>query len=100
MNKSIFEFLFTLSNCFTGNVACMDAAEPWQLSFQDPATPIAEGIMLFHHDLMFFITLIMFFVVWMLVRCVNLYKYNPLTDPDHSSVPGVKRLSFQFIILY
>ena len=31
-----------------------DAAERWQVSFQDPATPIMEGIEHFHNDLMFF----------------------------------------------
>ena len=54
MYKSISEFLSNLPISFLGNVAQMDAAEPWQLSFQDPATPIAEGIITFHHDLMFF----------------------------------------------
>ena len=34
--------------------ARMDAPEPWQMGFQDPATPIAQGIMDLHHDLMFF----------------------------------------------
>ena len=32
----------------------LDIAEPWQLGFQDPATPVMEGIINFHHDLMFF----------------------------------------------
>ena len=38
MYKSISEFLSNLPTSFLGNVAHMDAAEPWQLSFQDPAT--------------------------------------------------------------
>ena len=32
----------------------LDAALPWQLGFQDPATAIMEGIINFHHDLFFF----------------------------------------------
>ena len=88
MYKSISEFLYNMYTFLTGNVALMDAAEPWQLSFQDPATPIMEGIITFHHDLMFFITVIMVFVVWMLVRCVQLYAYNPSTDPSHANIPG------------
>ena len=36
----------------------MDAAESWQFSFQDPATPVMEGIINFHHDLMFVLILI------------------------------------------
>jgi len=35
-------------------IAHSDAAKPWQLGFQDPATPTMEGIVNFHHDLMFF----------------------------------------------
>jgi len=31
-----------------------DFAEPWQLTFQDPATSIMEGIIDLHHDIMFF----------------------------------------------
>ena len=37
--------------------AHMDAPEPWQMGFQDPATPIAHGIMDLHHDLMFLLLL-------------------------------------------
>ena len=36
----------------------LDVAESWGLNFQDPATPIMEGIMEFHNHLMFFIVLI------------------------------------------
>jgi cytochrome c oxidase subunit 2 len=51
----------------------MDAASPWQLSFSDPATPIMEGIINFHNDLMFFIVVITIFVLWMLTRCVMIF---------------------------
>jgi cytochrome c oxidase subunit 2 len=52
----------------------MDAAGPWQYSFSDPATPIMEGIINFHNDLMFFLVAIIIFVVWMLFRCVAIFK--------------------------
>lgn len=45
-----------------------DVAEPWQVGFQDPATPIMEGIINLHHDLMFFICVISIFVTWMLIK--------------------------------
>jgi|LakMenE18May11ns_1017448.scaffolds.fasta_scaffold9958137_5 cytochrome c oxidase subunit 2 len=51
----------------------MDAAGPWQYSFSDPATPIMEGIINFHNDLMFFIVAIIIFVVWVLFRCVFIF---------------------------
>ena len=65
--------IFFLGNVFQA-VALTDAAEPWQLGFQDPATPIMEGIIEFHNNLMFFITLIAIFTTWVLGRC--LYMYN------------------------
>ena len=36
-----------------------DAAEPWQIGFQDPATPVMEGLIDLHHDLMFFLAFIL-----------------------------------------
>jgi len=43
-----------------------DYPEPWQLSFQDPATPAMQGIIDLHHDIMFFLVFIIVFVMWML----------------------------------
>ena len=34
-----------------------DTAEPWQLSFQDAATPVAEGIAQLHDNVMFYLVL-------------------------------------------
>jgi heme/copper-type cytochrome/quinol oxidase subunit 2 len=51
----------------------MGASNPWQLSFQDPATPIMEGIIFFHNDVMVFIIAIVVFVLWMLMRSVILF---------------------------
>jgi cytochrome c oxidase subunit 2 len=50
-----------------------DVAEPWQLGFQDPATPVMEGIISFHHDLFFFLVLIVIFVSWILARCIYFF---------------------------
>jgi cytochrome c oxidase subunit 2 len=60
--------------------ARMDAPEPWQMSFQDPATPIAMGIMDLHHDLMFFVVFVAVFVTWILARTLVLFRAenNPL----------------------
>lgn len=59
----------------------MDVAVPWQLSFSDPATPIMEGIMNFHNDLMFFIVVISLFVLWMLLRIIVIFV-EPTGDED------------------
>nr|YP_011017827.1 cytochrome c oxidase subunit 2 [Pseudoceramium tenerrimum]WQF69703.1 cytochrome c oxidase subunit 2 [Pseudoceramium tenerrimum]WQF69739.1 cytochrome c oxidase subunit 2 [Pseudoceramium tenerrimum] len=60
INLFLITFFFSYSWC--------DISEPWQLGFQDPATPIMEGIINLHHDLMFFICVISIFVSWMLAR--------------------------------
>ena len=41
--------------------------------FQDAATPVMEGIINLHHDLMFFITFIFFFVFVVLARTLTFF---------------------------
>lgn len=65
-------FYFAVTS-FSNNSFC-DSAESWQLGFQDPATPIMEGIINLHHDLMFFVCVISIFVTWMLLRTVWLFE--------------------------
>lgn len=48
-----------------------DAAESWQFGIQDPATPIAEGMMFFHNYLMFYVISIGLFVYWMLYASIK-----------------------------
>jgi len=55
--------VFSFKNFF---MVAADAAKPWQLGFQDPATPTIEGIIRFHHDMIFILTLIVVFVGWMI----------------------------------
>ena len=61
-------------------IAPCDAAEPWQLGFQDAATPMMQGIIDLHHDIFFFLILIFVFVLWILVRTLwhFHYKKNPI----------------------
>ena len=82
MLKNLFTSLtaFLLYTVFSKNTVLMDAAEPWQLGFQDPATPIMEGIINFHNHIMFFLTAIGVFVFWLLGRCLVLYNAETNTD--------------------
>ena len=57
---------FFLSSC--------DFAQEWQLGFQDPATPVAEGIVDLHHDIMFFLCIVCISVSYMLTRTVMLFQ--------------------------
>ena len=58
------------------NISYYDIAEPWQIGFQDPATPIMEGIINFHHDLFFFLIIITLFVCWFLLRIIITFNEN------------------------
>jgi cytochrome c oxidase subunit 2 len=60
--------------------AACDAAMPWQRGFQDPASPIAEGIIRFHHDRMFVRIRVSVFVAWMMGRCVYHFHGNPVAS--------------------
>jgi cytochrome c oxidase subunit 2 len=51
-----------------------DAPVLWQTGFQDPATPVMEGIINLHHDFIFFFILIFVFVLWILLRAI--YFFN------------------------
>jgi cytochrome c oxidase subunit 2 len=44
--------------------------------FQDAATHVMEGIMNLHHDLMFFITFIFFFVLVVMARTLFFFNTN------------------------
>jgi len=49
-------------------------AAPWQTYFQDPETPIMEGIISFHDKAMCLITFIVIAVGYILFRCVVLFE--------------------------
>jgi cytochrome c oxidase subunit 2 len=50
-----------------------DYSQNWQINFQDPATPLMEGIVDLHHDIMFFMCIVSIFVLYMLIRTVFLF---------------------------
>lgn len=77
MNKLIFKILFFFNFFLTNRkIVFCDNAESWQYGFQDSATPIMEGIINLHHDLMFFLCLILIFVAWMLLRTLWFFEYS------------------------
>lgn len=55
-----------------------DTPEPWQLGFQDAASPVMEEILFFHDQIMFILTIIVTIVLWLLIRALTMkhyYKY-------------------------
>ena len=45
------------------SVANCDAPQAWQFGFQNPASPIAQGIQDLHNDICFFMIVVLIFVV-------------------------------------
>ena len=61
-----------------------DAALPWQLGFQDSATPIHEGIVELHDAIMYYLIIICILVFWMLSSVMLTFGPNRIPD-THSS---------------
>ena len=64
------------------NKAYQDAPEAWQMGFQDPATPVMQGIIDLHHDISFFLLIILVFVIWMLARTLYLFRESNNPVPE------------------
>lgn len=62
---------------FRGN----DAGSLWQVGFQDPASPVMQGIIDLHHDIMGIMVFILFFVVWMLLSAVHSFEASKNPTP-------------------
>lgn len=71
-------FIYLLPFLFSGPVFS-DAPEPWQIGFQDPATPIMQGIIDLHHDIVFILIFVAVFVLWMIAR--TLYHFHASKNP-------------------
>lgn len=65
------------------NLFC-DYAYPWQIFFQDPASPVMEGIVVLHHDLFFVMTIIGIIVGWLLFRTT--YSFHHKKNPVASQI--------------
>ena len=61
------------------NTIFNDAAQPWQLGFQDSAAPGFTGIVTLHNSIGFYLILISFGVFWSLFSII--YYYNNKKNP-------------------
>ena len=57
-----------------GDVYFFDAPRPWQMSFQQPATPLMEAIIDLHHNIMAIMIFIVIFISYILLRAVWLFN--------------------------
>ena len=58
-----------------------------QLLFQDPATPVMEGIVCFHHDIMVILIVIGIFVLWMLSTILVSFRFEMFFENSKSFIP-------------
>jgi len=75
------------------NTIFCDAALPWQLGFQDGATPIQEAIVSLHDSIMFYLIILAVLVFWMLSSTILTFGQNRLTHL-HSSHGTVIELAW------
>jgi cytochrome c oxidase subunit 2 len=54
----------------------LDRPAAWQWTFQDPATPIREGILDLYNMICTIIVVIITFVLWMLVRAIMMFNIS------------------------
>ena len=57
----------------------MDAAKPWQIGFQDSASPAMTGIVDLHNDVFYYLTVILLGVSWILGLII--YYFNKNNSP-------------------
>ena len=60
-----------------------DAPRAFQIGFQDPATPIMEGIIDLHHDLFFFFIVIGCLVFWLIFRIIYIFQWEGYVVPEN-----------------
>jgi cytochrome c oxidase subunit II len=58
-----------------------DWPHPWQINFQEPGTPIMEKIIDLHHDIQFFLIIIIIMVLWILLRAVYYFQARNKETP-------------------
>lgn len=63
------------------NLIRLDAPTPWGIFFQDSATPQMEGIEELNNNILFYLTIILFTVTWMIISIIKTFidKNNPIS---------------------
>lgn len=62
------------------NPICCDAPEPWQIGFQDGATPTYEGITELHNSIFFYLVVVFIGVTWVITSVIMNFSHdkNPI----------------------
>jgi len=86
--RTILNFFFAALVIFVSSAALADHPVPWQMGFQEPATPVMEKFKHFHHQLLYMCFGISGLVLALLIYvCVRFSKKNnpiPSTTSHHT----------------
>lgn len=87
------------------NDTLLGVAENNQLSFQMPASPIMEGIIDLHHDIMFFLVFISLFVLYLLLAIISLFSdsssnRNTATFAHHTALETIWTIIPTIILIF
>ena len=67
--------LYVINLNISSKLLC-DAPRPWGLYFQDSGTPQMEGLVELHDNILFYLVIILFAVMWILVSILRMNKNN------------------------
>jgi cytochrome c oxidase subunit 1 len=81
--------IWVIVNLFTPLSCVNDHTDAWRVSFQDPTTPIAYGIIKLHDHIMFFLAVILFVVGYLLLSTYKKFYYGGM----NSDLPESKDIS-------
>lgn len=70
-----------------------------QFDFQNPATSVMEGIIDFHHDIMFFIIVIVVFVAWVLFAIVFQFGFAHYVKDNSTTILALLQIRRDSLIL-
>lgn len=77
-----------------------DAPRSWQLSFQDPATSFMEGIIDLHHDVMFFLIVIISFVSFAMLYIIFYFNVGSCSTSEYYKLIQACDLSESTNLIY
>jgi len=80
---------------FNESLLCVnDHTDAWRITFQDPTTPIAYGIIKLHDHIMFFLAVILFVVGYLLFSTYKKFYYGDMNSdlPDSKNVSSFSSL--------
>jgi len=72
--------IWVLWNFFIPLACVNDHTDAWRITFQDPTTPIAYGIIKLHDHIMFFLAVILFVVGYLLFSTYNKFYYGGMNN--------------------